>query len=128
MSEWRMPAYYVQEDDKYRLDSQYKATTRVEGFSVETAACTLEPTGRLILKRGFTWNGPSGPAVDTPRTMIPSAIHDCLYGLIEAGDLPNDARKDSDKTYREALRNWGVSGLRRGLHFRGVRLFGWLHV
>ena len=124
----RSPAYYVNEDGTYTLDENYPGKTLVTGYNIAGDRFSLLENGNLILKPGFRWNGPSGPAVDTPKSMMPSGLHDCLYGAISAGLLPDSVRELSDETYREALRNWMVPGWRRLLHFKGVRWFGWMHI
>lgn len=124
----RCPAFFVNPDGTYTLDAKYQAQTLVMSHNAQNQDCTLLPNGKLVLNRGFTWDGPSGPAIDTANTLIPSALHDALYGLIKMGELDKGQRKRADKSYRDSLKTWGVKGWRRFSHFRGVDLFGWLHI
>lgn len=128
MKKMRCPAIFHNTDGTYTLDSKYTAVTLIRGWNIQTDSCTLLPNGNLVLNRGFIWDGPSGGAIDTANTMMPSAMHDCLYGLITAGELPKEARKLADKSYRDALKTWRVARWRRMLHFRGLSLLGWTHI
>lgn len=123
----RCPAFLIT-DAGYVLDGKYQATTLLKGHNISTAYCALIPNGQLVIKKGFVWDGPSGPAIDTANTLIPSAIHDCLYLLISEGLLPTECRNPADKTYRESLKNWGNPRWRRFMHYKGVDWFGWMHV
>jgi len=132
MKRMRCPSFYVEQDGTYTLDESYTAKTFVTGQSVEAAGATLLPNGDLVMKAGYNWNGPSGPAVDTANTLVPSGMHDGLYACITALDLvqvaENVLREKADKSYRDSLKTWGVPKWRKFMHFKGVRLFGWLHV
>ena len=112
--------------DGYKLLEAYQSDTPIKGYTLESPHSLLTPDGQLLLKIGFKWDGPSGPAVDTPATLMPSANHDCLCGLWEQKRLAKEAKALIDDNYRGDLKNWGVSLWRRSLHFRGVRLFGGL--
>lgn len=124
----RIPAIELYEDGRHALYEAYQGKTLLRGHDVNAPQATLLPNGVIVLKRGFMWDGPSGPAVNTLNTAIPSAIHDALYELIELGFLPPETRRSADKTYRDSLKTWGVPAWRRALHYRGVSLFGgfWL--
>ena len=128
----RCPAFFVNKDGTYTLDGKYTAQTLLKGHDAQNENCTLLPNGQLVINRGFVWDGPSGPAIDTANTLIPSAMHDALYGIISEQHLPakftRDLRNAADRSYRDSLKTWGVSKWRRMLHYRGVNLFGWLHI
>jgi hypothetical protein len=111
-----------------KLVDPYHLQTLIIGHSARSRKAILKSNGQLTCCRGFVWNGPSGPAVDTANTMGPSCGHDALYSLIEDGKLSDSARRRADKSYRRWLKSAGVSWWRRMLHFKGVRWFGWLHV
>ena len=115
---------------KYELREAYHGQTAVMGHDVENllSGAVLQSDGSLSLPAGYRWNGPSGPTVDTPATLMPSALHDELYAQITQGLLPADERRYADLTYRNSLKNWGVSWLRRMTHFKAVRHVGWLYV
>ncbi len=126
----RISPYKSPEDsEKYTLSDVlgYRGITAVTGFDVKTRWSHLQPDGVLILFRGYRWDGPSGPAVDTLLTMMPSALHDELYRMRKLGLIPKNTRRLADYTYRDALKTWGVPTWRRALHFRAVFHFGGLY-
>ena len=125
----RPPVFYrVHGRRRYCLVERYWVDAKVfPPRPLQSAKIQLSCDGYLTLQKGFCWDGPSGPAVDTPGTMGPSAAHDALYELINSKLLGKKHRKESDRAYRRLLRESGVPFWRRALHFRGVRLFGWLY-
>lgn len=42
----------------------------------------LHTNGELVVKKGYCWDGPSGPTFDTASTMRASLFHDALYQLM----------------------------------------------
>jgi len=103
----------------------------------------------IILYRGFAWDGPSGPAMDTPNALIPSGFHDCGYQACRMEELDADIyRCQFDELYKELCRvdrymppyflleslkdpdipppyelQKGMTYFRSGYHFIGVSLF-----
>lgn len=122
------PAFSVNTDGTYTLLEAYTAQTFVMGETASCEECSLLANGQLIINKGFVWDGPSGPAVDTANTLMPSALHDGLYRLIRLGYLLKHNRLNADKSYRDSLKTWGVSWWRRTMHFKGVDWFGWSHI
>lgn len=56
----------------------------------------ISNTGKLLIKKGYAWDGPSGPTIDTKSFMRGSLIHDALYQLIRSSLLPYEDRKIAD--------------------------------
>ena len=104
----------------------------------------------LVLRRGYAWDGCSGPTIDTETTMRAGGIHDPLYQLLREGFLLPSRRVHVDRFFREILkedqglyltrwaarggqwrRRWliavsicrGFSLARRWTYFGAVRLF-----
>lgn len=59
--------------------------------------------GLLVIKRGYAWDGASGPAINTKDFIRASLVHDALYQLIREGVLTADDRKDADAILGEIL-------------------------
>ena len=78
----------------------------------------------LFVPAGYRWDGASGPAVDTPGTMLPSLIHDACYGMIRDGRLDYRARAAVDVWFRLLLRRERVGFFRRWGFYLALRLFG----
>lgn len=61
----------------------------------------LDGAGQLTIKKGYAWDGPSGPTIDTRSFMRGSLIHDALYQLMRENCLDKDIyRAAADKLLR----------------------------
>jgi len=82
--------------------------------------------GRLIIRNGYFWNGPSGPTFATTNTLFPSLIHDALYQLIELDVISasENSRETIDKIFHELLLEHGMNPIRAKLWYWAVRTFG----
>jgi len=88
----------------------------------------LDPTGKLCIKKDYAWNGPSGPARDTPNFQRASLVHDAFYQLIREGLLDPKWRLYADKLMRQMCLEDGMWRIRAWYSYQAVRLFGWLKV
>jgi len=88
---------------------------------ISTEFIDLGSSGDLIIKSGYAWDGPSGPAMDTKTAMRGSLIHDALYQLMRMNLLPQSFRLIADKKYRAVCGLDGMSAFRRWYHFRLIR-------
>jgi len=79
--------------------------------------------GLLTLKVGFSWNGPSGPAFDTPTFMRGSGFHDAMYALMREGHLNQGFRDDADYMMDAINKEAGMWKPRRWWVLQGVRKF-----
>ncbi len=85
---------------------------------------------RLEIKRGYAWDGPSGPTADVwlprlyRRFQRGALIHDVLYQLIRHGHLPPEFRLEADKILRELCVADGMWPVRAWWVYRGVRRGG----
>ena len=89
--------------------------------------CTpcLEDGNRLILAKGYKWNGASGVTIDTPDTYRASCVHDALYALIKKTKAGRQARLAADKNFLNMLEEDGMIWIRRFVWYYFVRAFGW---
>lgn len=94
-----------------------------EKFSIFTNFITLQK-GRLTIIKGYAWDGPSGPTVDTPSFMRGSLIHDALYQLIREGYLPFEMRIEADKILKSICLEDGMKEWRANYVYFFVRVFG----
>ncbi len=60
---------------------------------IETDYLWLGESGLLIIKKGYAWDGPSGPTIDTKNFMRGSLVHDALYQLIRLGKLNKNTHR-----------------------------------
>jgi hypothetical protein len=79
----------------------------------------------ITFKHGYSWDGPSGPAYDNPETLVPSAIHDALYGYLYDHGGTRRQRKLADREYRLQLVDHGYPSWRATAHYVALRAFGW---
>lgn len=83
------------------------------------------PSGKIRILEGYAWDGPSGPAFDTPNFMTPSMVHDALYQLMRNKVLPLDPyREIADEMMYQMCRERGMCAPRAWWCKRGVRRFG----
>lgn len=117
-----------------RYTSGYKYQLE-EDYETETGILPLKPggnnfvqitlLGKLLLRAGYAWDGPSGPTVDTPDFMRASAGHDGLYQLIHLGFLSKDLhRKAADEHLRKVCLEDGMPPWRAWWVYSAVRLAG----
>lgn len=80
---------------KYQLTRNYNIKTSILGHSINTAYINLTTNGRLYIKKGYAWDGPSGPTIDTLSFMRGSLVHDALYQLMRENLLDKDVYRDT---------------------------------
>ena len=106
---------------KYRVEEFAEFRIPIRGVETETAYLQLDQEGWLRIKRGYVWDGPSGPTWDTLNFMRGSLIHDALYQLMRMELLPADYRQMADEVLYEVCRGDGMSRFRAWYVLRGVR-------
>lgn len=111
---------------KYQLAADYLTRIPINPAStIETDWIKLSPAGELAIARGYAWDGPSGPAIDTKSAMRGSLIHDALFQLLRLGHLSDALRPTFDQIYKDACIEDGMWLARAHLHFLALRQFGW---
>lgn len=115
---------YKKVDYKYELEESFEVLTRIDGYEAIAEFINLDMDGFLTLRKGYKWDGASGPAIDTESFMRSSAIHDALYRLMELRKLPPTLRKAADKELKHWCKVDGMSFMRRQWVYRAVRWFG----
>ena len=110
---------------KYNLHSDLEYET---GITVDNpkklGLLEITSTGKLIIRKGYSWDGPSGPTIDTKDFMRGSLIHDALYQLMREKILPQTARERADEILREVCLQDGMSKLRAWYVYKAVRIGG----
>lgn len=110
---------------KYNLhsDFEYSADIQVEDPS-ELGFVKIDAEGHLVIKKGYSWDGPSGPSIDTKNFMQGSLVHDALYQLMRAGVIAQHQRKRADEILREICIADGMSRIRAWSVYNAVRTGG----
>lgn len=111
---------------KYQLVDEYAVQVSVTpDQAIRSEFIDLSKDGALVIKKGYAWDGPSGPAVDTKNFMRGSLVHDALYQLMrDHGLSPDRWRATADLELKRCCLEDGMSTLRAWWVHRGVRLGG----
>ena len=93
-------------------------------LKVASAECGSKeiPVKKIVIKKGYAWDGASGPTFDTCASFRASLVHDALYQCMRLGYVTQDSRGGVDRLFRDMLGDMGP--VRRGLWYWAVRLFG----
>ena len=80
---------------KWVINRKWSACTRCKNNSCyrETPYLFCISESKVIVRRGYAWDGASGPTIDTKDSMKATLIHDVLYQVMREGGLKLDARK-----------------------------------
>ena len=82
---------------KYQLAKDYETKIGIIlGYPIITDFICLYATGYLVIKKGYAWDGASGPGIDTKNILRGSLVHDAIYQLIRQG-LNLGFREQADK-------------------------------
>ncbi|MCX8123899.1 MAG: DUF1353 domain-containing protein [Spirochaetes bacterium] len=111
---------------KYQLMEHYNYQTNI---ILDNDACvpdfvTLRKDGLLEIYKGYAWDGPSGPTIDTKDFMRGSLVHDALYQLIREEKIERKYKEYADKLLHDICRKDGMSRFRAWYVYWAVRLFG----
>lgn len=112
---------------RYQLAEDYAVDVGIRPEKMlRSAFLSLSPAGVLTIKRGYAWDGPSGPAIDTKNFMRSSLVHDALYQMLRQRKIAPDYRKAADKLLQAICREDGMSAIRAWWVYEGVRYGGGL--
>jgi hypothetical protein len=78
----------------------------------------------LTIKKGYAWDGASGPASDTPAIMRGSLVHDVFYQLMREKVLSQECRKYADLLLKIICLEDGMAPWYAWFVWRSVRAFG----
>lgn len=107
---------------KYQLVEDYVVDVNIlPENSIWTDYIELNTDGRLIVKKGYAWDGPSGPTFDTPDFMRGSLVHDAFYQLMRNEFISRDWRVKADKELKRMCCEDGMSKIRAWWVYLGVR-------
>ena len=113
---------------KYLKGYKYVLAKEIQGYGpirpkkdIVLDDMELHADGLLIIRKGFPWDGASGPTWDTKSVMTPSLRHDAYCRLHKLGYITEAQRKIADKLLSSDMRerkNWFI---RARIWCRGVR-------
>ena len=110
---------------KYQLKEAYKVVIDIKPTKpIDTDYIKLDSEGTLTIAKGYAWDGPSGPTMDTLTFMRGSLVHDALYQLMRESYLDHNVYRDpADRILQKLCKEDGMSSLRAWWVYQGVRLF-----
>lgn len=113
---------------KYEVDANYYCDlSRVFPYGApefDIPGCgALARNGLLLIRKGFRWDGPSGPAIDTADFLRGSCVHDLLYLAMRLGLISTGWRDEADAAMRAINESDGMWPPRAWWTFYGVRIF-----
>ena len=111
---------------KYQIVKEYIVDIPVKpDDDIETDYIDLSTVGKLTIKKGYAWDGPSGPTVDTLNFMRGSLVHDALYQLMREEELDKSIyRESADRLLQSICQEDGMSSIRAWWVYQGVKRFG----
>ena len=86
---------------KYQLEKDFITEVDLFGESITSPFLELRPDGYLLIRKGYAWDGPSGPAIDTKSFMRGALVHDALYQMMREYGLNRDYRPTADKIMKQ---------------------------
>ena len=108
---------------KYQLAEDESIQTTIYGYNIITEFIVLTPGGLLTIKRGYAWDGCSGPTYDDDTNMTAGLIHDALYQLLRMGFIPDEYRETADRMLRDICIKNGMWKIRAWYYLEGVDHF-----
>ena len=111
---------------KHQLASEYRIKIPIlPAEDIVTDFIDLQGDGELTVKKGYAWDGPSGPIIDTKENMRASLVHDALYQLMRKEELSTRThRKAADELFRGICKDDGVSSLTANVYYKALRKYG----
>jgi hypothetical protein len=106
---------------KYQLVESYEVKVSItldEDIDIDYLALTGD--GLLTIKKGYAWDGPSGPAIDTKNFMRGSLVHDALYQLLRLERIDKKWRAQADLELKRICLEDGMSSFRAWYVHRAV--------
>jgi len=79
--------------------------------------------GYLLIRKGYAWDGASGPTIDTKTSMRGSLVHDALYQLMREKMIGLNYREEADKELHRILLEDGMLKFRADYWYWFVRKF-----
>ena len=110
---------------KYQLVEECKVKVSViPKTNIKLDFIELNTEGMLIIKKGYAWDGPSGPTIDTLNFMRGSLVHDALYQLLRNELIDEKWRDEADEELRRICLEDGMSKICARWVYIAVRKWG----
>ena len=109
---------------KYQLAESYSCMTPIKpDKAVREEFFTLSKNGKLWIKKGYAWDGASGPTFDTKSSMRPSLVHDAFCQMMRSRLIDYDKWQDTvNEFFKQQCIEDGMWAWRAALWYRAVEL------
>jgi len=84
---------------KYVIAEDFTVQTAIIGHVVMDNLTSLDEDGCLKVRKGYPWDGNSGPCYDFDSSLKASCVHDVLCDYINMGSLPVELQPMVDQEY-----------------------------
>lgn len=105
---------------KYQLAEDYVIEIGILDYNIDTEYIKLTTSGTLTIKKGYAWDGCSGPTKDDKTNMRGGLVHDSLYQLLREGYLPEELRSVADAMLQSICIEDGMNRFRAWYYLEGV--------
>ena len=108
-----MKCISYKEGYKYQLVQNYEITIDIKSDKdITSDYIDFYQDGKLVIKKSYAWDGPSGPIIDTLNFIRGSLVHDALYQLMRDDYLNKDQyREQADQILQEFCKLDGMNAL-----------------
>lgn len=109
----------------WQLDRNVSIALPVELPSFKHKCFSFDNTTSILtVKRGYFFDGASGPVRDTQKTMVPALPHDVFYHAMRDKLLPLKYKRAVDKLFVKMCVDRGRSKLLAKTYLKGLKWFG----
>ena len=121
-----MPAKIkYQKGYKYRLFEQRIMRVDIRPKNpIVTDFIMMSQGGILTIKKGYSWDGCSGPTWDDKTNMRAGLVHDALYQLMRMGLLSQACKDAADRELRIIMIEDGAWKIRAWYYYQAVKRLG----
>ena len=111
---------------KYQIVNNYSTNIPIQpDDDIFTDYIDLYRDGKINIKKGYAWDGPSGPTFDTLNFMRGSLVHDALYQLMREEKIEkNNYRESVDRLLQHMCKEDGMSSIHAWWVYLGIHIFG----
>uniref|UniRef100_A0A6M3LNT4 DUF1353 domain-containing protein n=1 Tax=viral metagenome TaxID=1070528 RepID=A0A6M3LNT4_9ZZZZ len=115
---------YYRSGYKYQLYADYQTPLVYvkTDYNIHTDFIVFNKPNMLTVRKGYAWDGASGPAIDTGTILRGALIHDACYQLLRESHLPKGQREMADKELRRICLEDGMWRIRAWWVYHAVRL------
>ena len=118
-------ALYFSKGYKYQVRKDYYIKLAITPYApINLEHVNMQMDGSTIICSGYSWDGASGPTIDTLNTMIGSLVHDVIYQLIRLNLIREDYKDYADQMIHDICVEDGMNRFRAWYWLKGLHWFG----